>query len=334
MSTLHIVALAIVVFLVSYHGTRILTGLLARRAILDHPSHRSSHDTPTPRGGGIALLAALLPAWLLVTFLDPAAPDYTISVIVALGVILAVISWVDDLRGLGPFPRLLMQAICIGIALWPAPFPAPVVGGYFPPYIDTAVTALLWLWFINLFNFMDGIDGIAGVQTAGIGIGIFVTAKVGNLDAFWLGLGLTTAAAAFGFLRWNWYPARIFLGDVGSIPLGFLLGWLLLSLAANGHPFPALIMPMYFLADATITLIRRTARGERIWKPHSEHFYQLAIKSGLRHDQVSGIIAVANIFLIMLALVAIQGFPLLAFWGTLTAMTLLLFLFAKGGPTE
>jgi len=325
--------LAVFVFLVAYLGTRALVGALARRAILDHPNDRSSHSAPTPRGGGIAVLAALLPAWLLVGALMPDAPS-TLPTVIAAAAVLAALSWIDDTRGLGPGPRLALQVLCVGAVLWLAPFPAPVFGGWLPPVADVAATALLWVWFINLFNFMDGIDGIAGVETAAIGLGVFVTAKVAKLDGHWLILGLSTAAAAVGFLRWNWHPAKIFLGDVGSVPLGFLLGWLLLSLAAAGQPVPALILPLYFLADATITLLRRAARGERVWQAHRQHFYQLAVQSGLRHDQVSGIIAVANLFMIALVLVALRGLPEAAVAGAAAAVALLLFLLAKGGPTE
>jgi len=325
--------MAIAVFVIAYGGTRALIGALSSRALLDFPNDRSSHDTPTPRGGGIAILAALLPAWLLIGMGFQGAP-VGIPTIIAVSLVLATASWIDDLRGMAPAPRLAIQAIGVVVALIFAPLPGPVFGGWLLPAVDLALTALLWLWFINLFNFMDGIDGIAGVQTAGIGLGIFITAKVGKLDGYWLAFGLTTAAAAVGFLRWNWHPARIFLGDVGSIPLGFLLGWLLLSLAASGHPAPALILPMYFLADATITLVRRAARGEKIWEAHREHFYQLAVQSGLRHDQVSGIIMVTNIFLIALVLVAMRGLPWPAVSGAVAAVVLLLFLLARGGPTE
>jgi UDP-N-acetylmuramyl pentapeptide phosphotransferase/UDP-N-acetylglucosamine-1-phosphate transferase len=325
--------LAVAVFLVSYVGTRLLVGVLTRRAILDLPNHRSSHETPVPRGGGIAVLAALLPAWLAVSLALPDSPD-GVAVVVLAAMVLAGVSWVDDLKGLGPAFRLLLQVACVAAVLVFAPFPALVFGGWLAPGIDVLLTALLWLWFINLFNFMDGIDGIAGVQTASIGMGVFVTAKIGKLDVSWLALGLSVAAASVGFLRWNWHPAKIFLGDVGSIPLGFLLGWLLLGLAAAGYPAPAIILPAYFLADATITLGRRLLRGEKIWEPHREHFYQLAVQSGLRHDQVSGIIAVANIFMVALTLVAMRGLPWPAVSGAAAAVALLLFLLAKGGPTE
>ncbi len=320
-------------FIVSYAGTGILVRALAARAILAQPSERSSHTVPTPTGGGIAVLAGLAPAWLCIATLSDAAPA-GLAVIVGLAAALAVLSWIDDLKDLAPAVRLAAQAVVVIAALVFAPFPAPVFGGLLPPMLDTLVVALLWLWFINLFNFMDGIDGIAGVETAAIGIGIFVAAKLGKLDGHWLMLGLSAAAAAVGFLRWNWHPAKIFLGDVGSVPLGFLLGWLLLSFAAAGHPIPALVLPLYFLADATITLLRRLARGEKVWQAHREHFYQLAVRSGLRHDQVSGIIAVANLFLIALVMVAMRGLPLPAVSGAVAAVVLLLFLLAKGGPTE
>ena len=325
--------LAACAFFVSYLGTQVLITILAQRATLDLPNERSSHDVPVPRGGGIAVLGALLITWLIIDLLMPGAPD-GIAAMIAACMALATVSWLDDLRGLGPVVRLAVQIACVSVLLTAAPFPAPVFGGWLPPAADAIITALLWVWFINLFNFMDGIDGIAGVQAAGIGMGVFVTAKIGKLDASWLALGLSVVAASVGFLRWNWHPAKIFLGDVGSIPLGFVLGWLLLGLAAAGYPAPAIILPAYFLADATITLVRRLLRGEKVWKAHREHFYQLAVQSGLRHDQVCGIIAVANIFLVALALVAMRGFPWPALSGAAAAIALLLFLLAKGKPTD
>jgi UDP-N-acetylmuramyl pentapeptide phosphotransferase/UDP-N-acetylglucosamine-1-phosphate transferase len=320
-------------FIIAYVGTGVLARVLKARAILAHPTERSSHSVPTPAGGGIAVLAGLLPAWLAVAALKEGAPGGLV-IVAGLALVLAVLSWIDDLKGLGALVRLAAQAAVVATAMVLAPFPGPVFQGFLPPALDLAATALLWVWFINLFNFMDGIDGIAGVETAAIGAGIFVAAKVAKLEGHWLMLGLSATAAAVGFLRWNWHPAKIFLGDVGSVPLGFLLGWLLLTFAAAGHPIPALILPLYFIADATITLVRRLARGEKVWVAHREHFYQLAIRSGLRHDQVAGIVAVANLFLIALVMVAARGLPLPAISGAVAAVVLLLFLLAKGGPTE
>tara|TARA_E500000331_G_C17265783_1_gene717087 strand:+ start:2515 stop:3543 length:1029 start_codon:yes stop_codon:yes gene_type:complete len=324
---------AFVTFLVSHQVTNLLIGVFTQRGILDHPNSRSSHQVPTPYGGGIGLLSGLLPSWLALSFLAPNTPIALPGVICA-GIFLAVTSWIDDRRGLHPIPRLFVQSLCIALVLFLGPFKGPIFGGFLPPYFDTFAAAILWLWFINLFNFMDGIDGLASVQTAAIGIGVFITAKIGNLEGHWLALGLTTSAAAIGFLRWNWHPAKIFMGDVGSATLGFLLGWLLLSLAAAGHPVPALILPLYFFADATLTLFRRMTRGEAVWRAHKEHFYQMAIQSGLRHDQVSGIVSVCCLFMIALTMVAMRGLPSAALVGALAAVALLLFLLAKGGPTE
>src|SRR5205085_11238320 len=157
---------------------------------------------------------------------------------------------------------------------------------------------------INAFNFMDGIDGIAGSEAAAIGAGVALLA-LAHLDVVGLGTGLFGAAAAgasLGFLRWNWQPAKLFMGDVGSVPLGYLLGWLLLTLAGAGYWAPALIVPLYFLVDASWTLLRRLARGEKIWQPHRQHFYQRAVQAGRSHAAVVLRVIAADMVLIGAAL--------------------------------
>ena len=148
---------------------------------------------------------------------------------------------------------------------------------------------------------MDGIDSITGVEAGCIGIGIALIAM--QFPSFSIDPLLPTAiaAAAIGFLWWNWHPAKIFLGDVGSVPLGYLLGWLLLNLASSGFWAPALILPLYYLADATITLVRPAARGERVWEAHREHFYQRAVQGGRSHAQVSTGVGLCNVALLGLA---------------------------------
>ena len=154
---------------------------------------------------------------------------------------------------------------------------------------------------------MDGIDGLAGVETACVGIGIALVAVATGLAAPFGAFGLTIAAAALGFLWWNWHPARIFLGDVGSVPLGFLLGWLLLGLAQNGQWAAALILPLYYLGDATITLLRRGLKGEKVWQAHRLHFYQHAVKTGLDHGQVVRHVLFVDLLLVALAVAAARG---------------------------
>lgn len=291
-------------------GTRALIPLLRRAAVLDHPNERSLHEAPTPRGGGIALIGAILLAWLALMAAGAAGPR--LLAVLGGAALLAAISWVDDLRGLSPATRLLAQFAAVGlgmVALIPA---GPVFQDWLMPGLDVAAAALLWLWFVNLFNFMDGIDGLAGSEAAAIGTGLVVFAGVGSgLDPGLAALSGTAAAAALGFLVWNWAPARIFLGDVGSVPCGYLLGFLLLDVAARGHWKIALILPLYFLADATLTLLRRLARGELVWRAHRQHFYQRAVQRGLGHGAVVRRVIAADLILVLCGWAAENG------WGTL-----------------
>jgi UDP-N-acetylmuramyl pentapeptide phosphotransferase/UDP-N-acetylglucosamine-1-phosphate transferase len=220
------------------------------------------------------------------------------------------VSWIDDLRGLSPPLRLLAQAVAVafGVSVLPEPH---------SPF-QLAAIGLVWIWWINLFNFMDGIDGLAGSEATAIGAGLLLFTSVGvGADPALQGLAVAVTGAAIGFLVWNWSPARIFLGDVGSVPLGYVLGYLLLGLSARGHWLLALILPLYFLADATITLLRRLLRGERVWQAHREHFYQRAVRGGLGHAAVVKRVIAADLLLIGFAWAAENG------WGpaSLTAAT-------------
>ncbi len=293
--------------LIAWAAARSATGLvlrvLERHAILDHPNQRSSHAAPTPRGGGLALIPVLIVVWGAGALVLPESAP-TLDVVLALIALLAALSWLDDLRGVAIAARLATQAAAVALGLWTLPGDGLVFQGLVPPLLDTLLAGLLWLWFINLFNFMDGIDGLAGVETVAIGAGLCLAALAAGwrLDAALY--SLAAAAAALGFLRWNWPPARIFLGDVGSVPLGFALGWLLLWAAAAGLWATALILPLYYLADATLTLGRRALRGERVWQAHRDHFYQRAARALGSHLAVLRAVLVANLALVGLAVAA------------------------------
>jgi UDP-N-acetylmuramyl pentapeptide phosphotransferase/UDP-N-acetylglucosamine-1-phosphate transferase len=311
-------------------GTRALVPLLRRAAVLDRPNERSSHAAPTPRGGGIAVVGAILLAWLGLIVAGQAAPSLIAVVLGA--ALLAAVSWRDDVGGLAPAVRLAAQCIAVALALGMLVLigAEPLSQGWLPRWLDLAVTALLWLWFINLFNFMDGIDGIAGSEAAAVAIGLVLFAAVGvGHDARLAILSATIAAAAFGFVVWNWAPARIFLGDVGSVPLGFLLGFLLLGVAADGHWKIALILPLYFLADATITLCRRLVRGERVWQPHRQHFYQRAVQRGLGHAEIVQRVIAADVALVGCGWAAENGWGNAAL-GAAAAVVLVLLLSLAG----
>jgi UDP-N-acetylmuramyl pentapeptide phosphotransferase/UDP-N-acetylglucosamine-1-phosphate transferase len=322
---------AAAVFIASFASTAGVLRFLHARAILDRPNERSSHSTPTPKGGGIAVIGCIAVAWIAIAWPTPVAADTAAIIIAALA--LAGLSWFDDLRGLNPLIRLLAQIIAVAFVLsltWTEPLSEKgYFGGLLPGGWDVVAAGLAWVWFINLFNFMDGIDGIAGVETAAIGIGVAVVAAIAGLAPLFGLFAVAIAAAAGGFLCWNWHPARVFLGDVGSVPLGFLLGWLLLELAAAGQWAPAIILPLYYLADATITLVRRGMRGEKVWQAHHEHFYQHAASRGFSHAHVARYILFADMALIASAVAAARGWVSVGLISAVVVVSWLLFFFGR-----
>jgi len=303
-------------------ATGLLARVLERRAIVDRPNHRSSHDRPTPRGGGLAIVAVIAAAWALGLATAPDQAAWHLPTLVAF-VALAAVSWIDDLRTLPALPRIAAQAAAVVAAMWSWPEQQMVFQGLLPAWADHALAGLAWLWFVNLFNFMDGIDGLAGSEAAAIGLGLAGLALTAGPGDGVAPLAALTAGAAAGFLWHNRPPARIFMGDVGSVPLGFVLGWLLLDAAAQGLWAAALILPGYFLADATITLVRRAARGERVWRAHREHFYQIAVRRGLSHGQALVSILLANGTLLALGFVSVWA-PWPALAGAVAVIGLLL----------
>jgi len=306
--------------LLSLAAIAALLPLLRRSQVLDLPNHRSSHQVPTPRGAGLALIPVVALLWSSIAVLEPVTANVALMWAAAGAVLLCALSWLDDLRSLSPLLRFGAHIVVIAALLYNVPPDVSYLQGVFPLWVDRLIAGFIWLWFINLFNFMDGIDGISGVETGAVAAGLIAIAV--TVPAFWpIGLpAAVLAGAACGFLVLNWHPAKIFLGDSGSIPLGLLLGWLLLQLAAAGHWAAALILPLYYLADATITISRRLLRGEKIWQAHRQHFYQRAVAGGASHSRVSLMIALANFLLIVCALVSI-----ITPWPALAAAVLIVF---------
>jgi UDP-N-acetylmuramyl pentapeptide phosphotransferase/UDP-N-acetylglucosamine-1-phosphate transferase len=254
-------------FVVAFVALRLLVGPFARLA-LDQPNERSLHERPVPRTGGIAVLAGTAS---VIVFLKGA---YWLPL--ALALILAAVSLVDDLRDMPSPVRLVVHltaaAVLVGNALWPG-HPLGVV-----------LLVIAIAWFVNLYNFMDGSDGLAGGMAV-IGFGTHAAAAYLAGDAALAALCVAVAAAAAAFLAHNFPPARIFLGDVGSIPLGFLAGALgLIGWQRGLWPlwFPVLVFGP-FIGDATITLARRLLRRERVWQAHRDHYYQRLVRMGAGH---------------------------------------------------
>lgn len=297
---------------------------LLRGSFVDVPNERSSHSVPTPRGGGIAVVVAGLAAMWLTNGLP--------TVILVGAMLLAAVSWIDDVRSLPVLPRFAAQIIAVAAAVVFVLPPDEVLPFPLPTTAAALLIGVAWVWFVNLYNFMDGIDGISGVETISICVGVALIGSQVPAAEHLVMPALTIAAGAAGFLWWNWHPAKIFLGDVGSVPLGFMTGYLLLDLAVSGAPEAALLLPGYYLADATITLLRRAWRREKIWRAHREHFYQRAYQRGLPHSAISLRIAAINIILIGSAQTAIVGRPLLGL--TVGAVVIVVFLLHLQGRRD
>ncbi|HLW25533.1 MAG TPA: glycosyltransferase family 4 protein [Steroidobacteraceae bacterium] len=278
-----------------------MTGALRRRALargrLDMPNRRSSHAVPTPRGGGLAIVLAAYAAFL-VLFLLGRLPG---SLLLALlgGVPVAAIGFRDDHKPVSARVRLTVHFAAASWSLaWLGGVPALQIGG---SMVSLGVPGVLFgavaiVWTINLFNFMDGIDGIASAEA------IFVLGAAAGLS-LWSGSSsplvpaeLLLAAACAGFLYWNWPPARIFMGDVGSGYLGYTIA--VFALAAGRHrpeaPFVWLTLGAVFFVDATVTLARRALRGERVHEAHRSHGYQWLARRWDSHLRATAAVTIMN----------------------------------------
>ena len=269
--------------------------------LLDVPGERSLHTRPTPTGGGAGLTAALVAAALLASQGTAAsATTATVSLMLPAG-LLCLAGLLDDLRGLGIWTRLLLQTLC---AVW-----VLVTLGPWPhPGASLLLLAALWIvGFTNAFNFMDGIDGLAASHAAFVGLaGALLLEHAGGHPELVLLLALTGACAA-GFLVWNWPPARLFMGDAGSLPLGFLLAALALLAASEGalSAWCWLILWSPFLCDTGITLLMRAAARKPLFQAHREHAYQRLAARGHRPVTL-GLLIVDVVWLLPLAWLAAQ----------------------------
>lgn len=270
--------IVIVVFFLSWAGTHAMEILSRRLGLIQAPNERSSHTIPTARGGGVAIAAAAILAAALLA-LDG---DGSMWAVVALTSAIAVLGFADDLYDLSPLVRFPLQTLSFGLLIWAMP-PLPPID--LPAHlvlvgVSLALLVLLvGVWWLNLFNFMDGIDGLAASQAILILCGAALIWWIDDastpVDAmFWL--ALVTAAATAGFLLRNWPPAHIFMGDSGSNALALIIFAIALATITNGKLSYEtwIILPALFVSDATITLLRRSARGEKPWRAHRRHAYQ------------------------------------------------------------
>jgi UDP-N-acetylmuramyl pentapeptide phosphotransferase/UDP-N-acetylglucosamine-1-phosphate transferase len=277
---------------------RVIRPLLLKHA-LAKPNARSSHRIPTPQGAGIAVIAAtLLVAGLVFACTNTPNLDFPVAVFGAT-LFIAVVGFADDLKSIPVPTRLTLQALSVAAILFAAPGDLRIVPAV-PFWIERGLLLLAGLWFVNLVNFMDGLDWMTVAEVVPVTAAMIILGSLGDLPVPATIVAAALFGAMIGFAPFNRPVATIFLGDVGSLPIGLLLGWCLLQLAWHQHFAAALLLPLYYLSDATVTLLRRMVRGEPFWAAHRSHFYQRATDNGFTVLQV-----VSEVFVLNLALAAL-----------------------------
>jgi UDP-N-acetylmuramyl pentapeptide phosphotransferase/UDP-N-acetylglucosamine-1-phosphate transferase len=284
-------------------GLILLLRPLLQRYALARPNARSSHRVPTPQGAGIAVIAAALAvATLALAIADQLEPQRGIWVaIAASSTLLAIVGALDDIRPLSEVLRLVSQTLAVGIVVAVAGGTARLLPEAVPLRLELALAAVAGLWFVNLVNFMDGLDWITTAEMVPVTAALVLFGLAGLAPPILVLPAAALLGALLGFAPFNKPVARLFLGDVGSLPIGLLVAWMLYVLAADGGLAAAVILPLYYLADATITLLRRLARRERIWEAHRTHFYQQAIANGFSAMDVALHVLGLNVVLAALA---------------------------------
>ena len=281
-----IVLAVVVAFTVAAASTGWIVARGWSRWFVDHPNERSLHDRLVSRAGGIAILAGVAAGLVIVAFIGPPGPGY--GWVLSGGLIIISVSFADDVRRVSPAIRIvfhLAAAVCVvlaGLSSERIVLPGAVLD--LGAAMGAVFTVLFVAWVVNLYNFMDGMDGFAGGMTL-IGFTTLAVLCAHGDAAILVAVSSVVAAASVGFLLFNFPPAKIFMGDLGSSLLGYLCAVMMLS-ARNSASVPLWISVLVFspfIVDASVTLVRRIVAGERPWRAHRGHFYQRLVRLGWGH---------------------------------------------------
>jgi UDP-N-acetylmuramyl pentapeptide phosphotransferase/UDP-N-acetylglucosamine-1-phosphate transferase len=281
-------------------GLIILLRPLLQRYALARPSARSSHVIPTPQGAGIAVIAATL---IVAGIYAETAGKPVPWIVFGATVFIAIVGFVDDVRTMPVLPRLVLQALAV-MVVFVAPSDWYIVA-MIPLWLQAWLLFFAGLWFVNLVNFMDGLDLMTVAEVVPTTAAIVLLGWLGEVLSITAIVAAALCGAMLGFAPFNRPVARVFLGDVGSLPIGLLLGSCLFGLVLDHHLTAALLLPLYYLADATLTLLRRIARREPFWAAHRTHFYQRATDNGFTVPEVVAQVFALNIVLAVLALASV-----------------------------
>lgn len=276
-----LVIFLLVILLLSYFSTNLVRKIAVKKSIIDIPNHRSSHTIPTPRGGGLAI--ALVWFVFLIVWFVLGRLEQNLFLALLSGIIIAIVSFLDDLKGLSPKIRFISQAISSILGLYFLKGLQIIDLGFFSTEISlwsNIIIVIAMIWMINLFNFLDGIDGYLGME--GVYIFFMLFLITGNF------IVLAFASIILGFLFWNWPRAKIFCGDVGSTLIGYTI--VIFMIYFQNRNQLSILIPIaissLFWVDASITLYRRWRNKEKLSEAHKKHAYQRLVSSGMSHKQV------------------------------------------------
>src|SRR5579885_2686923 len=312
-------------FAASLLATLIIKRAAGRLGLIDVPNERSSHALPTPKGGGVAIAASSLGAMGLLTAMR-LMPTHLFVAIAPGGIAVAAVGLIDDITPLTARVRLFVHFMA---AAWAVVCIGPV--GFFDHYLADApelrwfgyaISTIGIVWFLNMYNFMDGIDGIAASQAVFMSAGMALLCVFSGGIAYIAAAAVVLGAASCGFLLWNWAPAKIFMGDVGSGYLGFAFA--VLGLASGAHsifgPWSCIILAGVFAVDATFTVVRRFVRGEQVTEAHRTHAFQLLAQK-MGHRNVTLSVGLVNLAWVLPCALASVLWPQDAMWMTALALS-------------
>jgi len=321
MSTHQLALVFVNALALSFLLTGLATWYALRRGIMDHPGERHSHRVATPRGGGAGLILALLLSSLWVF---AGSGGFWISCAMPGIVVMSLLGWWDDHVSLSARFRFLIQLAVSIYLLWCIGLGNLSGNGFLMVSVMVAGSAVFLVWMTNLYNFMDGSNGMAGMQAvyAGVVLAFLFEQAAAHESAAAAAL---LAACSLGFLPWNLGRARVFMGDTGSLALGFAIGALLVyGVAMRAFELPvALMVMMVFLTDSTLTLLLRVLKGERWYNAHKQHLYQRLIAQGWSHNRVLLLYQAINLTLVVPGIAVAVNFPAFA-WTVAIAMILAL----------
>ena len=313
-----------------------LIKFLKTNKIVDIPNDRSNHEVVIPKGAGIVLIPILSISIIFYSYCGfiNKVPWVSLSLLM---LIVCFFSFYDDMKNLSSAKKLIFQIIIVflGINFFDKQLSIFLLKNfqigeiYFNQNIIRIILfiflSILWMWVMNLFNFMDGIDGITAVQVVFFSIGIIILSLMEVIDRQFTYIGILLFSVFLGFLYWNVSPSKIFIGDSGSISIGFFVGSIIVSSFINEKGFISIcLLIVYYLSDSSITLIRRAFEKKNIFLAHSEHFYQKKVRSGFSHNYVLKYTIFVNILLLLFSILYTKLGILTVL---LALLTVLIFLF-------